>query len=151
MLALLLLAMAGQAAYGALQRRREAEAFVTVDGVATLFVKGVGDRAIERGMTNAALNGKDAVAATVRDDIAKRRALADQAFGAGLQRLAPSPRCEMGGPAIAEAERAFAVLQELRERVDEDVAKAPRSAMRTSSRAGSRRSPRSSTRRAGCA
>jgi hypothetical protein len=101
MLALLRLAMAGQAAYEALQRRGEAVGFAVVNAVATRFLESAGDWAIERG----ALNGKDAVAAMVRDDIAMRRALADQAFGAGLQRLAAIPEMRDGRPSSAVAEQ----------------------------------------------
>jgi methyl-accepting chemotaxis protein len=122
-LALLLLVVATQAAFEALERRAESEAFVDVNGTASLLLKSAGDWAVERGLVNAALNAHDAVSAASRDEIQRRRSAADQALRDALHSLKKFPQMRNGQQAIGDAERAFAAAQEIRSEADQAIGK----------------------------
>jgi methyl-accepting chemotaxis protein len=122
-LALLLLAVAGESALEAFNRRAEAQAFVKVNATAQLFLTSAGEWAIERGLTNAATRAADPAPAATRDEIAKHRAAADAALSDALGRLATVPEMRAGQQAIAAVSGAMTEVRDLRARIDIDLAK----------------------------
>src|SRR5579863_3259200 len=123
LLALLLLAIGAYDVYEAMQRRAEATAFVAYNALSTLLLVSTGDWAVERGLSNAALAATEPATTTTFDEIRKRRASADQAFKDALSGIREVPAMRPAQQAIADAEQAFAALQVLRLRADEDLAK----------------------------
>ena len=71
-LALMAMIPAGFAAYEALGRRQDSEAFLRVNRISQLLLRSAGQWAIERGLTNAALKSPDALSAENRADIVVR-------------------------------------------------------------------------------
>jgi methyl-accepting chemotaxis protein len=122
-LALLLLAVAGEQALEAVDRRAEAEAFVKVNATAQLLLTSAGEWAIERGLSNAAIKAKTAAGADTRGDIAKHRSIADGALSDVLARLNAIQEMRAGQQAIAETSRALAAVQDLRPKIDAELAK----------------------------
>lgn len=122
MLVLLLLGVSGTAVYEAMSQRSEANAFVEVNETAALLLKSSGEWAVERGMSNAALRSEGEVSSATRQSIAEHRKAADEAFQASLAQMRKLPAMEHGRQAIANAESAFAAIQDLRMRVDSDLA-----------------------------
>ena len=119
----LLLGATGYSAYEAVMRRDEAVAFVKVNDTASLLLTSAGEWAIERGLSNAALKAKDAAAGTTRDEIANHRASGDEALQKALARMPAIPEMRDGTQAIANAEKAFAGIRDLRLRVDDALTK----------------------------
>jgi len=122
-LAILLLAVTGEAAFEAMNRRAEAGSFVRANADAQLLLTTVGEWAIERGLTNAAVKSKDAASDGMRNDIAGHRARADAAFNEALGRLNEIPEMRGAQQAIADASRALSELQTLRQKIAAEMAK----------------------------
>ena len=122
-LALLLAVSAGLTAYDAMGRRQEAQAFLKVNQISQLLLHSAGQWAVERGMTNAPLNSRDALPAEPRAEIAKVRDSADRAFHDAVQQLREIPAMKAGEKDIADAERAFREFISFRAKVDENLAK----------------------------
>ncbi|MGZ8391172.1 MAG: methyl-accepting chemotaxis protein, partial [Rhodoplanes sp.] len=122
-LAIMAVASAGLAAYDALGRRQDSEAFLKVNQISQLLLRSAGQWAIERGMTNAPLKSPDALPAERRAEIVKTRAVADQAFREAAQRLRAVPAMKAAEKQIAEAESAFQAFEAFRGGVDGNLAK----------------------------
>jgi HAMP domain-containing protein len=78
---------------------------------------------VERGMTNAALKSPDPLAADRRTEIAKLRTSPDQAFRDAVLRLRAVGELKAAGPRIDEAEGALRSVEDLRRKVDENLAR----------------------------
>ncbi len=122
-LALMGVAAAGYTAYGAYHDRQEAHAFVELNGISQQLLLSAGQWALERGMSNAALNAPEPVGADRRAEIDRIRAASGQAFRDAAQRLRNLPAMKSIEPGIAEAERALAGFESLRRKVDADLVK----------------------------
>jgi len=122
-LAVMAVASAGLAAYDALGRRHESEAFLKTNQISQLLLRSSGQWAVERGLTNAPLKSPDALSTERRAEIVKTRAVADQAFRDAAQRLRVIPAMKAAEKQIAEAESAFQAFEAFRARVDENLAK----------------------------
>jgi methyl-accepting chemotaxis protein len=122
-LALMLVVSTGFAAYDAIGRRQDAQAFLKVNQVSQLLLQSAGQWAIERGMTNASLKSPDVLSPQRRAEIVKVRASADQAFREAVQYLSAVPAMKAGGKDIADAERVFREFDSFRAKVDENLAR----------------------------
>ncbi len=120
----LLLAVATANMFDASSRRSQAVAFVAVNETASLLLKSAGEWAIERGLSNSALNAADRADAASIDGIGQHRRAADDAFAQALERVKTVPEMRDGQAAIGEAQQAFEGLRPLRARVDAELAKA---------------------------
>ncbi|WP_375307745.1 methyl-accepting chemotaxis protein [Bradyrhizobium sp. A11] len=122
-LALMGVAATGYTAYGAYHDRQEAYAFVELNGISQQLLLSAGQWALERGMSNAALNTPEHVGADRRAEIDRIRAASGQAFRDAAQRLRNLPAMKSIETGIAEAERALAGVESLRRKVDADLVK----------------------------
>ena len=113
----------GFAAYDALGRRQDAEAFLKINQISQSLLRSGGQWAVERGLTNSPLKSPDVLPAERRALIVKTRAVADQAFREAAQRLRTVPAMKAAEKQIAEAESAFQAFEALRIKVDENLAK----------------------------
>ncbi len=104
-------------AFGTLQNGKKVEALTKI---ADLLLTSANNWAVERGVTNAALNRPGAVAGATRSIIDKRRATADQAFTTAIAALGAD-----GFPAtrLAAVEKNFADIGSYRQQVDSELAK----------------------------
>ncbi|MDI1263973.1 MAG: methyl-accepting chemotaxis protein, partial [bacterium] len=116
-------ASVGIAAFGALGRRQESEAFLKVNQISKLLLRSSGQWAVERGLTNAPLKSPDVLADERRAQIVKTRAAADQAFREAAERLRAVPAMKAAEKNIAEAESAFRAFEAFRGRIDENLGK----------------------------
>ncbi|WP_236025350.1 methyl-accepting chemotaxis protein [Arenibaculum pallidiluteum] len=107
----------------AVAERQEAETFLAVNEASELLIRTTGQWAVERGLTNAPLNGAEPVAAERRAQIMKQREAADPAFTSALDRIRALPAASAAARPLAEAEAAFRAFRELRAKVDENLAK----------------------------
>lgn len=98
--------LAGFEARDAVIRRRQSEAFVEVNRISQLLLKSTGRWALERGLSNAALNGPQPADPEHRADIAKTRSSGDTAFAEALRLIGDAPQMKSGAAAIVEAQRA---------------------------------------------
>jgi methyl-accepting chemotaxis protein len=114
---------AGFAAYDALGRRQESEAFLKINQISQLLLQSAGQWAVERGLTNAPLKSPDVLPAERRAQIVKTRAVADQAFRDAAQRLRAVPAMKAAEKHITEAESAFQAFEVFRSKLDENLAK----------------------------
>ncbi|UYO48553.1 HAMP domain-containing protein [Rhodopseudomonas palustris] len=115
--------LAGFEARDAVIRRRQSEAFVEVNRISQLLLKSAGRWALERGLSNAALNAPEPADPERRADIAKARTSGDTAFAEALRLIGDVPQMKAGAAAITEAQRAQQDHRTLRSRVDEAIAK----------------------------
>ncbi|AVT83157.1 methyl-accepting chemotaxis protein [Rhodopseudomonas palustris] len=115
--------LAGFEARDAVIRRRQSEAFVEVNRISQLLLKSAGRWALERGLSNAALNAPEPADPERRADIAKARTSGDTAFAEALRLIGDVPQMKAGAAAITAAQRAQQDHGVLRPRVDEAVAK----------------------------
>jgi methyl-accepting chemotaxis protein len=122
-LSLLLLGESGVDAYRAWQTRQEAASFLEINRMTELLLGSAGDWAVERGATNAALNGDAPASAEQRAELAKRREAADGRFRAGLAVLRNLTRSPVVTRAADDAESAVAKLAAIRGKVDENIAR----------------------------
>ena len=122
-LAVMAVASAGLAAYEAFGRRQESEAFLKVNQISQLLLRSADQWALERGLTNVALNLPNALPAEGRAEIVKKREVADQAFREAVQRLRSVPAMKSVEKQIAEAKGTFQTFESSRSRVDETLAK----------------------------
>ena len=122
-LTLMGVATAGFAAYQAYDRRQESEAFLKVNHVSQLLLQSAGQWALERGLTNGQLKSPDALSDERRADIAKKRAVADQAFRDAAQRLRAVPAMKAAEQNVSEAESVFRAFEDFRSKVDENLGK----------------------------
>jgi methyl-accepting chemotaxis protein len=122
-LALMGVAATGYTSLQAYRERQEAVAFVDVNGISRLLLQSAGQWAIERGMTNAALNSPQAPSSERRAEIVKLRAESDRAFREAAQRLHGVVALQAAAQRINEAERAFQAFETFRRKVDDNLAK----------------------------
>ncbi|QDL98855.1 HAMP domain-containing protein [Rhodopseudomonas palustris] len=115
--------LAGFEARDAVVRRHQSEAFVEVNRISQLLLKSAGRWALERGLSNAALNGPEPADPERRADIAKARISGDTAFVEAMRLIGEVPQMKAGAVAIADAQRAQQDHVALRSRVDEAIAK----------------------------
>ncbi|NEW98396.1 hypothetical protein DY467_16585 [Rhodopseudomonas sp. BR0G17] len=115
--------LAGFEARDAVIRRRQSEAFVEVNRISQLLLKSAGRWALERGLSNAALNAPEPTDPERRADIAKARTSGDTAFAEALRLIGDVPQMKTGSAAITAAQRAQQDHGALRPRVDEAIAK----------------------------
>jgi hypothetical protein len=140
-LALLLVVSAGLAAYDAMGRRQDAEAFVAVNRTSQFLLQSAGQWAIERGMTNAPLSSPDALAPERRAEIVKMRASADQAFQNALHGLRALPAMNPARRILPKPSRLSAILRRFVPRSTRTLPSLTLSGHLKSSRASRRRSP----------
>jgi methyl-accepting chemotaxis protein len=122
-LGMMAMVSAGVAAYEAMARRQDSEAFLKVNQVSQLLLRSSGQWAIERGLTNAPLKSPGVLPAERRALIIKTRAIADGAFREAVQHLRLVPAMKAAEKQIADAESAFQAFEALRIKVDENLAK----------------------------
>ncbi|WP_375310171.1 methyl-accepting chemotaxis protein [Bradyrhizobium sp. A5] len=122
-LALMGVAATGYASLQAYRDRQAADAFVNLNGISRLLLQSAGQWAMERGMTNAALRSPEVTAADRRSEIMKLRGGSDQAFREAARRLRTFGEFKVAGSRIDEAERALQNVEDLRRKVDENLAK----------------------------
>uniref|UniRef100_E6VQF9 Histidine kinase HAMP region domain protein n=1 Tax=Rhodopseudomonas palustris (strain DX-1) TaxID=652103 RepID=E6VQF9_RHOPX len=115
--------LAGFEARDAVVRRHQSEAFVEVNRISQLLLQSAGRWALERGLSNAALNGPEPADPERRADISKARHSGDAAFVEAMRLIGEVPQMKAGAVAIAEAQRAQQDHGALRRRVDEAIAK----------------------------
>jgi methyl-accepting chemotaxis protein len=115
--------MAGFAVYRAWGVRQESESFLKIDHVSQLLLQGAAKWALERGVTNAALQSPDAASAEVRAEIGKLRTVADAAFHQALPLLRELPAMRSAQDRIEKAESQYQAIQALRGKVDQNLAK----------------------------
>jgi methyl-accepting chemotaxis protein len=116
-------AATGYSAVRAYHDRQEAEIFVGLDGISRSLLRSAGQWAQERGMTNAALNAPEVLAAGRRSEIDSGRAASDEAFRDAVRRLRDVAAMKTAERRISEAERAFAELESLRRKADANLVK----------------------------
>ncbi len=102
-------------AFQAVDKRREADAFLKVNRAAQLLLQSAGQWAIERGLTNGALKSADPLAPERGAEIEKLRGSADAAFQAAIVEIRSIPEMALGQSQIAEAQAKFDSLRRLRE------------------------------------
>ena len=122
-LALMSVAAMGYASLQAYRERNAAAAFVDLNGISRLLLQSAGQWAMERGMTNAALKSPEALTADRTSEIAKLRASSDQAFRNAALRLRAVGEFKAAVSRIDEAERALEVVDQLRRKADENLAR----------------------------
>lgn len=122
LLALFVFGLAAQSAMEAYSAQREAERFVQIDKISTSLLKGAGEWAIERGATNRALAAAGAVSTEDASAIQTRRKNADEAYQAALSAL-DNVQSMKGNASVQEAAETFRNLQEMRSKVDGQIAK----------------------------
>ncbi|WP_024339678.1 methyl-accepting chemotaxis protein [Bradyrhizobium japonicum] len=120
-LALMGVAATGFAALGAYRDRQEAHAFVELNAISQQLLHSAGQWALERGMTNAALNAPETITADRRAEIDRIRADSDRAFRDAAQRLRSLPVMKSAESRVAEAERVLQGIDSLRRKVDADL------------------------------
>jgi methyl-accepting chemotaxis protein len=119
-LTVLLLGTSGSALREAIATRSAADSFLEINRTAEHLLDTAAAWAIERGMTNGALNAPDAIAAQRRDAIARQRTKADATFQAALARLRAAPA--LAAP-LGEAIQAFDALKAQRAVADGALAR----------------------------
>lgn len=122
-LALMGVAATGYTAIHAYHERQEAEVFVGLNGISQSLLHSAGQWARERGITNAALNSPEVLPADRRTEIDAVRATSDQAFRDAIQHLRGVTAMKGAEQRVSEAERAFQNFENLRRRVDANLAK----------------------------
>ncbi|MDT4743045.1 methyl-accepting chemotaxis protein [Bradyrhizobium sp. WYCCWR 12699] len=122
-LALMGIAATGYTAIHAYHDREEAAAFVGLNGISQSLLHSAGQWAKERGMTNAALNSPEVIPTDRCSEIDGVRATSDQAFRDAVHRLRDVPAMKGVEQRISEAERAFTNFEDLRRKVDANLAK----------------------------
>ncbi|MEA2757321.1 MAG: methyl-accepting chemotaxis protein, partial [Aliidongia sp.] len=120
-LALLLIVPSGLAAYDAMGRRHDSRAFLDVNSTEQLLIQSAGQWAVERGLTNTALNSPGVVPFDRRVKIDEMRASADRAFHEAVSDLRSIPAMKSAEMNIAEAVRVFGEFAALRVKVDENL------------------------------
>jgi len=118
LLCLSITALAGREVVGAWLRLNDAKAVAASNRTSDLLLAAAGDWAVERGIVNAALAGKDTAAATTLASVKARRAKGDDAFGLALQQIAAAPEFKDRGAIVTEVEAAQKELLEARDLVD---------------------------------
>jgi methyl-accepting chemotaxis protein len=123
-LVLMVIGLALLAAYEARQKEQEAAKFVQTNQISALLLKSAADWAVERGAANGALAAADPVSSEVRQIVNVRRASADQAFKDALARLQDVVEIKNQQQIVSAAEQAFHNVENLRNKVDIELAKA---------------------------
>ena len=113
----------GLTAYRAFQVRQGSLSFLETNQIALLLLRSGGQWASERGLTNTALKAPEPISADRHADIVKFRAAADDAFGNAIRLMKQMPDLDTARPSIDEAERTLRLVQDLRARADENLAK----------------------------
>jgi HAMP domain-containing protein len=116
-------ASAGLAAYEALGRRQDSEAFLQANQISQLLLRTAGQWALERGLSNGALRSPDPASAERRTEIGNRRQAGDQAFREAIQRLRTVSAMQGAEKHITEVEGTFRAFESLRSKVDENLSK----------------------------
>ncbi|OYD83236.1 hypothetical protein CHT98_16410 (plasmid) [Azospirillum brasilense] len=122
-LALLGIFMAGDAAFTALRGVEAASAYRNVNQVANGLVVAAGEYALERGVTNGALNGSASLPADRRARLQQRRDAADAALRTALEDLRTVPETAPHGPRLGEVEASLTAFRGYRRGVDEALAR----------------------------
>ena len=115
--------LAGFDARDALIRRRQSEAFVEDNRISQLLLTSAGRWALERGLSNAALNAPNAADPQRRADIAKVREAGDAAFDEAMRLIGEVPEMKAAAAAVAAARRARQDHVALRSRIDDEIGK----------------------------
>ncbi|MBR0992401.1 HAMP domain-containing protein [Bradyrhizobium japonicum] len=110
-------------AIAAYHHRQQALAFVELNGISQQLLRSAGQWALERGMTNAALNAPEAIASERRAEIDALRVGSGQAFRDAVQRLRQLPAMKSAEPRISDAERALQGFENMRGKIDTDLAR----------------------------
>ncbi len=110
-------------AIAAYHDRQQALAFVELNGISQQLLRSAGQWALERGMTNAALNAPEAIASERRAEIDALRVGSGQAFRDAVQRLRQLPAMKSAEPRISDAERALQGFENMRGKIDTDLAR----------------------------
>jgi methyl-accepting chemotaxis protein len=122
-LALMGVATTSYTAIAAYHDRQQALAFVELNGISQQLLRSAGQWALERGMTNAALNAPEAIASERRAEIDALRVGSGQAFRDAVQRLRQLPAMKSAEPRISDAERALQGFENMRGKIDTDLAR----------------------------
>jgi methyl-accepting chemotaxis protein len=122
-LVIMIVGLAGQAAYSARKTEREAERFVKINQISALFLTGTANWAVERGLTNKTLAAADAATSETRDKITKLRDTADPALKEAMTRLGDVPEMSDNQQVVTEANDAFQSLEAIRKQADTEIAK----------------------------
>lgn len=122
-LALMGIVSAGLAAYQAFDRRQRSSDFLKFNQISQLLLRSAGQWAVERGLTNAPLRSTEVAAAERREEIAKARSIADQAFQEALQQIRALQTMKGVQKSVADAEQALQAFDRFRREVDANLAK----------------------------
>ena len=119
-LALLLMLVAGEIALKALERRVETTAFLKASHTTGLLLASGGAWAVERGLSATAMKSETAISPAIRADIEKERGMADAAFREALTEIRDAHEMSRSQQVVADAEKAFSLVREMRVRIDEN-------------------------------
>ncbi|HEY0852140.1 MAG TPA: methyl-accepting chemotaxis protein [Bradyrhizobium sp.] len=122
-MAIIAVVSAGLAAHEAFVRREESDAFLKVNRISQLLLRSAGQWAVERGLTNGALKSPDLVPAERRAEIARTRAVADEAFREAATLLRAVPAMKGAETKVADAEKAVQAFVAFRSNVDQSLGK----------------------------
>jgi len=118
LLCLSITALAGREVVGAWARLNDAKAVAASNRTSDLLLAAAGDWAVERGMVNAALAGKNPAGATTMASVKARRTKGDGAFDLALKQIAMAPEFKDRSTIVAEVGAAQRELLEARGQVD---------------------------------
>lgn len=118
LLCLSITALAGREVAGAWARFNDAKAVAASNRTSDLLLAAAGDWAVERGMVNAALAGKNPAETTTMASVKARRTKGDGAFDLALQQIAMAPDFKDRSTIVAEVGAAQRELLEARGQVD---------------------------------
>jgi len=121
--AIIAVVSAGFAAHEAFVRREESDAFLKVNRISQLLLRSAGQWAVERGLTNGALKSPDLAPAERREEIARTRAVADEAFREAATLLRTVPGMKAAETKVVDAERAVQAFETFRSKVDQSLGK----------------------------
>ena len=118
LLSLSVIVLAGLELAKAWQNFMEARDISESNHTSDLLLSSAGDWAVERGVTNAALAGKDPVQNDTRKAIDARRSRADEAFSQAVKRIAEGPDFKDSDAIVAAVKEAHDRVTVLRAEVD---------------------------------
>jgi len=119
-LAILMISLAGYAAYDARIKQKEAEYFVETNKISVALLKAAGNWAVERGATNMALSAADPINNINKAKIMSRRKNADIAFQEAVNRL--NDVSEIRNLKIVnKVKNIFSELKRYRKKIDKEI------------------------------
>ncbi|WP_244514853.1 methyl-accepting chemotaxis protein, partial [Ensifer sp. LCM 4579] len=118
LLCLSAIALAGREVIHAWEKLADAGQVEASNGTSDLLLSAAGNWAVERGIANAALAGKDPASTETRKALQERRQEADAAMTQALQRVGQTGALEAGDTPVASVKAAWTQVVDLRRQVD---------------------------------